>query len=605
MFPVTNYPGKRQPFRAPVEAANPLRCTQQKKVVRCLVLSRPKPLAFVRGDPGPGDTSGRAAQLCALTAPTTLVRSDSVCGYSGAGSSDLKEHGRIHPASKPFVCPYDNCGYAFRQSAGLTQHLRIHAGKQPFVCPWEDCGCAYGQSAKLTKHLLGHSGRKALVCPQDGCRYSCAEPHHLKKHLRIHAGENLCACPYESCGYVFRDSVGLTQHLRLHAGKRPFVCPWKSCKCAFVRAADLTQHLRVHAGKKSLACSHESHEPASRRSDSLKRDPQRNRSGAKPCVCPYEGCGRRFAVSGSLRKHLRRHCAEKPFVCLYESCGRAFAVSDSLRRHLRCHSGEKPFVCPYYGCGHACARSGDLTRHKRCHTGERPFVCAYEGCGRLFFRKYTLTIHRRVHAGGRPFVSLRKGRKKLSVRSGPGSPGRGSAGRSRHLEVTQRLTRAPRPSGLRLPLENHPSHLPFLAAGAGVPVVTGPVADLDRQSPGFDRDRPCATTTAPAAEHQWRDRSPALPEEEEQRAQWDALPPCALLQDADFAGLVSMPAQDVDMSDWLPGFPGESSSSPLCSLPDTGAFDLDAASALRADDEKAFWQTLLSPADTETLHLPP
>ena len=53
--------------------------------------------------------------------------------------------------------------------------------------------------------------------------------------------------------------------------------------------------------------------------------------------------------------------SDKPFSC--HACGKAFATSSHLTKHLRVHSGEKPFSCDT--CGKAFAQSGTLTRHVR------------------------------------------------------------------------------------------------------------------------------------------------------------------------------------------------------------------------------------------------
>ena len=50
-----------------------------------------------------------------------------------------------------------------------------------------------------------------------------------------------------------------------------------------------------------------------------------------------------------------------------------------LRIHMRSHSGEKPCVCPYQGCGKRYSRHENLKTHIRSHTQERPYRCSFPG----------------------------------------------------------------------------------------------------------------------------------------------------------------------------------------------------------------------------------
>ena len=46
---------------------------------------------------------------------------------------------------------------------------------------------------------------------------------------------------------------------------------------------------------------------------------------------------------------------------------------------MRSHSGEKPCVCPYQGCGKRYSRHENLKTHIRSHTQERPYRCSFPG----------------------------------------------------------------------------------------------------------------------------------------------------------------------------------------------------------------------------------
>lgn len=49
---------------------------------------------------------------------------------------------------------------------------------------------------------------------------------------------------------------------------------------------------------------------------------------------------------------------ERPFPCRWLDCGKRFARSDELARHLRTHTGEKNFSCPV--CAKKFMRSDHL-----------------------------------------------------------------------------------------------------------------------------------------------------------------------------------------------------------------------------------------------------
>ena len=120
-------------------------------------------------------------------------------------------------------------------------------------------------------------------------------------------------------------------------------------------------------------------------------------------LCPLEGCGKAFADSGSLRKHMHTH-GEKQYVCQVEvqsrrggpgqppsaltvwiahfpwqGCGKRFLDSSKLKRHSLTHTGERPYLCPFEGCGKRFSLDFNLRSHMRTHTGERPFACSFPG----------------------------------------------------------------------------------------------------------------------------------------------------------------------------------------------------------------------------------
>ncbi|KAL5488489.1 hypothetical protein ACEPAI_6607 [Sanghuangporus weigelae] len=53
-------------------------------------------------------------------------------------------------------------------------------------------------------------------------------------------------------------------------------------------------------------------------------------------------CGKRFNRPSSLKIHLNTHTGAKPYVCPFQGCGRTFNVSSNMRRHFRNHARRPP-----------------------------------------------------------------------------------------------------------------------------------------------------------------------------------------------------------------------------------------------------------------------
>ncbi|BEI88881.1 uncharacterized protein CcaverHIS019_0202430 [Cutaneotrichosporon cavernicola] len=179
------------------------------------------------------------------------------------------------------------------------------------VCLWHDCSLRepFASSAELMAHL---------------------------EEMHVGRGANEYCCRWAGCGdgegRVFATRQKLIRHLRMHTQDRPFVCD--ECGQAFAEKAPLETHKRRHRDE-------------------------------KPFQCPYPGCGQAFTQKSGLNVHERKHTGVEPFRC--DICGRGFKEASNLTKHRRTHTGEKPFACSHPGCGKRFARTDQLQRHMKIH----------------------------------------------------------------------------------------------------------------------------------------------------------------------------------------------------------------------------------------------
>eukprot|EP00300_Choanocystis_sp_HF-7_P040549 c7030_g1_i2.p1 GENE.c7030_g1_i2~~c7030_g1_i2.p1 ORF type:complete len:253 (+),score=8.71 c7030_g1_i2:178-936(+) len=66
-----------------------------------------------------------------------------------------------------------------------------------------------------------------------------------------------------------------------------------------------------------------------------KRRPHSGFHGPKKHSCPHNNCRAAFINSGDLTRHILTHSGARPFVCCYKGCSKRFSRKWSMHRHMK------------------------------------------------------------------------------------------------------------------------------------------------------------------------------------------------------------------------------------------------------------------------------
>ncbi|XP_010867450.2 zinc finger protein 845-like [Esox lucius] len=290
--------------------------------------------------------------------------------------------------------------------------------------------CSKGRNPSVVR--ISHKGRKPNKADSCGRPVKQLSPSNvlptLKKSFKRAQFSKTC----EVCGKTFTRVTAMKRHQLTHTGDLKFKC--LLCEKQFRDGHNLKRHQR-RVCEKDLQLSDGGKDDKEIPQPSTSKSPNTSSVKTSPPGTSTQGpldtktcsvCGRFFARTSSLVRHMSSHSKERPFKCV--NCDKRFKYSYDLRKHRRglckkmtrrdlLQNGDPNVTEPKGGphlekgvlstaenqtqvdcntcnvCGKILTCTSSLVRHMSSHSKERPFKCA--NCDKRFKYAYDLKKHQR------------------------------------------------------------------------------------------------------------------------------------------------------------------------------------------------------------------
>ncbi|XP_053467796.1 general transcription factor IIIA, b [Ictalurus furcatus] len=290
------------------------------------------------------------------------------CKASFSKAWKLEAHYCKHTGLRPFAC--DSCDKTFCTRCQLTRHNLSHSGKKPYQCLEDGCSESFISTARLKNHVerVHQHKEKHYVCDYEGCAKEFRKKKQLSSHKCEHTNQLPFECQYEGCGKKYTTSKKLQKHEKVHDGiifEREEKLFTKALVCVFTLTS-----LHSNVELVGYPCAEEGCDFQGR----TWTEYQAHRKAAHREALQCDSCVKVFHKAWFLKKHkLFVHLGvRRVFKCTKEGCQKTYTTHFNLQNHiLSFHEGIRSFICPHDGCGKAFAMEGSLKRHAVVHDPQK------------------------------------------------------------------------------------------------------------------------------------------------------------------------------------------------------------------------------------------